>query len=192
MRVGKDTASREVSRILRAADGGEDVEMDALLPLVYDQLKAIAARKMATERPDHTLSATALVHEAYLKLVGLQRLAWSSKAHFYVAAAESMRRILVDHARAKGTAKRGGGCRILPLDVVDLATREDPPEIVAIEEALSRLEEEEPRLAEVVKLRFFAGLDVSDIAPMLGLAERTVRRDWYLARAWLGRELSKR
>jgi RNA polymerase sigma factor (TIGR02999 family) len=183
--VGKDTASREVSRILRAAHEGQPVDTDALLPLVYDQLRAIAAKRMSDERPGHTLQATALVHEAYLKLVGREPLAWSGKAHFYGAAAEAMRRILIDHARGKGRAKRRGARVRLPHDVVDLARREDLAEILSVDEAVRRLEEQDPRMATIVRLRFYAGLSVEETAEALGITERTVYREWLTARTWL-------
>jgi RNA polymerase sigma factor (TIGR02999 family) len=179
--------SREVSRILRAGA----VDMGRLLPLVHDKLKEIAAARMAGERPGHTLQASALVNEAYLKLVGRASLGWEGKAHFYAAAAEAMRRILVDHARGRGRARRGGGLARLPLDAVDLASREDPGEILSVDEALRRLEERDKRMADVVKLRFFAGLSEGETALALGVTDRTVRRDWTLARAFLQRELGR-
>jgi RNA polymerase sigma factor (TIGR02999 family) len=188
--MGNETDSREVSRILREATAGEPVDMGELLPLVYGQLHAIAARHMAGERAGHTLQATALVHEAYLRLLGTEPLAFPSKAHFFAAAAEAMRRILIDHARAKRSAKRGGGRTGLPLDALELARRDDPGEILSVDEALSRLEEQDRRLADLVKLRFFAGLSEAEIAAVLGVTERTVRRDWVLARAWLTRALT--
>jgi RNA polymerase sigma factor (TIGR02999 family) len=189
--MGGDTASEQVSRILRAADEGEPVDLGALLPLVYDNLRAIARRRMAEERPGHTLEATALVHEAYLKLIGDAPLAWSSKAHFYGAAAEAMRRILIDHARGKGRAKRGGDRTRLPLNVVDLASREDLDEILSLDDAIHRLGEQDPRMARVVTLRFYAGLSEKETAKALGVTYRTVRREWAMARGWLQRELSE-
>jgi RNA polymerase sigma factor (TIGR02999 family) len=188
--VSTDPSSREVSRILREAAEGKPVDGEALLPLVYERLRAIAARQMAAERKGHTLQPTALVHEAYLRLVGDERMAWSGKAHFYGAAAEAMRRILVDHARARNAAKRGGGRVRLPLDVVDLASREDGGEILAVDEAVSRLEGQDPRMAAIVKLRFYAGLSEAEAAEALGTSERTLRREWTMARAFLQRALS--
>jgi RNA polymerase sigma factor (TIGR02999 family) len=180
-----DDRSREVSRILREPT----VDTHRLLPLVYDQLREIAGRRMGGERRGHTLDATGLVHETYLRMLAGQRLGWESKAHFFAAAAEAMRRILVDHARARDRVKRGGGRPRLPLDVVDLATREDPEEILSVEEAIRRLEMRDERLARVVKLRFYAGLSEEETAQALGVTDRTVRRDWTLARAFLQREL---
>lgn len=186
-----DPDSRDVSRILRAAREGEPVDMSALLALVYDKLRAIAARRMETERAGHTLQPTALVNEAYLRLVGDEGLAWSSRAHFYAAAAEAMRRILIDHARSKDRVKRGGGRPGLPLDVVDLATRDNVEEILAVDDAVCRLEETDRRMGAVVKLRFYAGLSERETAQALGISERTVQREWVVARAWLKSRLSE-
>jgi RNA polymerase sigma factor (TIGR02999 family) len=179
--VSQDASSREVSRILRAAANGGPV---------YDRLRAIAARRMEKERPGHTLGPTALVHEAYLRLVGSGPMTWSCKAHFYAAAAEAMRRILVEHARRRDSQKRGGGAVRLPLDVLDLAIREDRSEILAVDEALLRLEKQDARMAQIVKLRFFTGLAEDEIAQALDVGLRTVCREWAVARAFLQRELS--
>jgi RNA polymerase sigma factor (TIGR02999 family) len=146
---------------------------------------------MASERPDHTLSTTALVHEAWLRLAGGGEQAWAGRSHFYFAAARAMRRILIDHARKKGAAKRGGGLRGLPLDAIRLATREDPSEFLSLHEALLRLEDRDERAARVVNLRFFAGLSERETAETMGLDPRTVRREWRFARAWLERELAR-
>jgi len=181
----EDTRSREVSALLRA----DSVDLDRLLPLVYRQLRQIAAQRMALERPDHTLQTTALVNEAYLKLLGQEDLGWESKAHFYAAAASAMRRILIDHARSRGRVKRSSRRVRLPEDVVDLATAANPDEIVSLEEALRRLEERDARLAEIAQLRFYAGLSTVETARALGVSSRTVVRDWRLARAFLQREL---
>ena len=188
--MGREDNSREVSRLLAASAGDASVDLDALLPLVYGQLRAMAARHLASERKDHTLQPTALVHEAYLKLVGGAPLSVSGKAHFFAAAAEAMRRILVDHARAKRTGKRGGGRRGLPLSLVELVSRDAYDEILAVDEAVSRLEKVDAELAALVKVRLYAGLDGREAAQALQRSERTVRRQWVLARAWLERELS--
>ncbi len=163
--------------------------VECLLPLVYDQLRAVAQRALAAERPGHTLQATALVHEAYLKLVGEREIPWASRAHFYVAAAEAMRRILIDHARARGRVKRGGGgrARLTLSDVTDLASK--PDEIVRFDEAFGRLEGESSEAAAIVRLRFFAGLSVDQTAEALGVSTSTVDRRWAFARAWLYRIL---
>jgi RNA polymerase sigma factor (TIGR02999 family) len=163
--------------------GGPDPE--ALWPVVYDNLRRMAARQMRHERGDHTLDATALVHEAYLRLVGREPLEWRTKGHFYAAAAEAMRRILVDYARARGAAKRGGGGRRVAVSLADLVQERDPEDFLAVEEALSRLEETEPRSGSVARLRLFAGLSVAETAEALGLPLRTVERDWSFARVWL-------
>lgn len=164
----------------------------ALLDQVYDQLHAIARARMAEERAGHTLQATALVHEAWLRLSkrdgGIESIA---EAQFHEAAAIAMRRILIEHARGKGRSKRGGDMQRVPLGIVDLASESDPDEIMAVEEAVRRLEKEDPDAARVVNLRFFAGLDVESTARALGISPRTVAREWEYARAWLFRELSQ-
>lgn len=166
--------------------------LERILPLVYDQLRAIAQEALATERPGHTLQATAIVHEAYLKLVGDRQIPWQNKAHFYAAAAEAVRRILLDHARSRGRIKRGGGRAKLTLaDVADLASA-DPDDVVTFDEAFQRLEEELPDAAKVVRLRFFGGLGVEQTAAALGLSASTVDRRWALARAWLFRWINER
>ena len=183
--------STAITRILHQADegAGGGGAADELLPLVYEQLRRIAQQRMAGERRDHTLEATALVHEAYLRLVGGEELAWGSRAHFYVAAADAMRRILIEHARKRGRIKRGGGRGRVPISVADLAGENNLEEIVAVDDALRRLEEEDREAADVVRLRFFAGLSVDETAPVLKRSPRTVARDWAYARAWLHRAL---
>jgi RNA polymerase sigma factor (TIGR02999 family) len=189
--MGEDTASRKVSRILKAASEGKPVDVGALMTLVYDNLRAIAMKRMAEERPGHTLQATALVHEAYMKLLGREDLAWRNKANFYSAAGEAMRRILIDHARKKKRKKRGERPRRIPLDVVDLATHDNFEEILSLDDAFRRLEEQDPRLAEVVRLRFYAGLSEKETAKAFDVTVRTVRRDWVMARAFLQRRLKE-
>jgi RNA polymerase sigma factor (TIGR02999 family) len=178
-----------VAHVLRQVSDGDQAAAADLLPLVYDQLRALAHQRMMQERSGHTLQATALVHEAFMKLVGPREIPWAGKSHFYAAAAEAMRRILVDHARSRHCEKRGGkGGRVL-LNVLDLANTENSKEILALDEALCRLEQQEPDVGEVVRLRFFAGLSVDQTAESLGISPRTVDRRWKLARAWLFREL---
>jgi RNA polymerase sigma factor (TIGR02999 family) len=186
-----EPASHEVSQLLQKAAEGNAKVLDALLPLVYQQLRQLAQLRMSQERPEHTLQATALVNEAYLRLVGNQNLAWANRAHFFHAAAEAMRRILIEHARARGRKKREGGQgrKKVPLGVIDLAAAGDSEEIVALDEAFQRLEKEEPGIAAVVRMRFYAGLSVEETAHALGTSIRTVNRDWAYARAWLWREL---
>jgi RNA polymerase sigma factor (TIGR02999 family) len=163
---------------------------DELLPLVYNELRAIAQSRMREERAGHTLQATALVHEAYLRLIGGAEPAWESRAHFFRVAAEAMRRILIDHARKKKSAKRGGERKQAPLEAVDLAQEQDPDEVLALDEALRSLEKEDERAAEIVKFRFFAGLSVEETALALDVSERTVMREWAYARARLQQILS--
>ena len=146
---------------------------------------------MREERAAHTLQATALVHEAYVRLVGAEGIEWESRAHFFRVAAEAMRRILIDHARKKGAQKRGGGARGIPLTIASLADDADPADFLALHEAIQQLEQEDARAAEIVKLRFFAGLSVADTVRVLGLSERTVMREWAFARARLSQLLEE-
>ena len=182
----------EMSRLLMQADDGDMRSCGALLPLVYEELRELAVHRMAGERKDHTLQATALVHEAYLRLVGDSKVRAGGRAYFFAAAAEAMRRILIEHARADKGAQRGGNLRKLPMDVVDLATADDPEQIMALDEAISRMEQQDPEAARVVRLRFFAGLSVEETAEALGVSPRTVKREWAFARAYLFRALEER
>ena len=183
----------EVTRLLRAAREGGTGAAAELFPLVYERLRGLARRRIADERAGHTLQATALVHEAYLKLMGGsgESVPWADRAHFFFAAAEAMRRILVDYARARGGPRRGGGRRRVPLnDVLDLAAAEEhSEEILAVDEAFSRLQQVSDSAAAVARLRFFAGLSAEETAQALGVSPRTVRRELTYARAWLAREL---
>jgi RNA polymerase sigma factor (TIGR02999 family) len=180
-----------ITQLLNDVAGGRAAAADDLLRCVYDQLHTIAQRRMAGERASHTLQATALVHEAYLRLMGDQPIAWRDRGQFYLAAAESMRRILVDHARKRSAEKRGGGRQRLPLSVCDLAAENDPVQILALDQAIMRLQETDSHAAEVVRLRFFAGLTVEETAAALGISERTVKREWTYARAKLFRLLEQ-
>lgn len=179
----------DVTRLLQNLDDHAD-GASALLPLVYDELRIIARSRMRQERAGHTLQATALVHEVYVKLLAGTEPSWASRGHFFRVAAEAMRRILIDHARRRGSVKRGGDRRSIPLGVLDLADDADPSDVIALDDAIGRLEAEDPRAAEVVKLRFFAGLEVSETAAMLDVSERTVMREWAFARARLAQLLS--
>jgi RNA polymerase sigma factor (TIGR02999 family) len=180
-----------VTRLLERASAGDPTAARELLPLVYEQLRASAAQRMAAERSGHTLQPTALVHEAYLRLVGQGHTTWDGRAHFYAAAADAMRRILIEHARRRGRQKRGGDWRRVTMDSVDLAQEITPlEEILSVDDAIRRLEARDERLAKIVRLRFFAGLSVQEIADALGVTDRTVRREWVLARAWLYRDLT--
>jgi RNA polymerase sigma factor (TIGR02999 family) len=174
----------EVTQILSEFDDRPNAA-EELLPLVYEELHSLARARMREERAAHTLQATALVHEAYLRLVGADGIEWESRAHFFRVAAEAMRRILIDHARKKGAQKRGGGAKGIPLNVASLAEDVDPGQFLALNDALEKLEQEDERAAEIVKLRFFTGLSVADTVRVLGLSERTVMREWKFARARL-------
>ncbi|MBX3390612.1 MAG: hypothetical protein KF691_14285 [Phycisphaeraceae bacterium] len=178
-----------VSAILQRASSGDRRAADELLPLVYSQLRAAAQNAMRDERRDHTLQATALVHEAYAKLVGGAPTDWANRAHFYDAAARAMRQILIDHARARNADKRGGGTGHQALTDFSGALHADPSQILALDEALSRLEVEDPVLADVVRLRFFAGLSGDEAARVLGVSSRKADTLWARARAWLFRAL---
>ena len=181
----------EVTRILAAIDKGDAHAAEELLPLVYAELRRLAAQKLAQEKPGQTLQATALVHEAYIRLVGSDNQQWDGRGHFFAAAAEAMRRILVESARRKQRVKRGGGHRQLDLQQVDLAVDSPPVDVVALDEALTKLAAEDPRIADVVKLRFFAGLTIEQAARVVGVSLRTAERYWTYARAWLHNEVAK-
>ncbi len=181
----------EVTRILREL-GHEGDALDALLPVVYGELRQVAERQMRRERFDHTLQPTALVHEAYVKLSRLDRIKWANRAQFFAIAARVMRRVLVDHATARRAAKRGGGRERVALDEESLAlgSKEDAENILSLHDALSGLERLEPRLSRIVECRYFAGLTIEETAEALDVSSATVKRDWAVARAWLHRELS--
>ncbi len=175
----------EVTRILSDLANGKGHAAERLLPLVYDELRRLAAAQMAREKPGQTLDATALVHEAYLRLVDAkpQAASWDGRAHFFAAAAEAMRRILVENARRKKRLKHGGGRRRVPLE--DVAAEAPPDDLLALDEALTQFAEEDPVKARLVQLRFFAGLSIEDAAECLGLSRATAVRHWTYARAWL-------
>jgi RNA polymerase sigma factor (TIGR02999 family) len=176
----------EVTRILSAIEQGDPQAAEQLLPLVYAELRKLAAQKLAQEKPGQTLQATALVHEAYLRLVGCdQGKAWDNRGHFFAAAAEAMRRILINHARDKGRQKRGGGRQRVDLDHLAVADKASDQEVLALDEVLQRLQLHNKPCAELIKLRFFAGLTMEDAAAALGVAPRTAHRYWVFARAWL-------
>jgi RNA polymerase sigma factor (TIGR02999 family) len=176
----------DVTRLLDAAAAGNAHAANELLPLVYDELRKLAAARLAVEAPGQTLQATALVHEAYLRLVGGDPgQAWNGRGHFFAAAAEAMRRILVDHARRKGSSKRGGDRGRVDLDAIDMAVCDWPEDLVALDESLSRLATVDPSAAKLVQLRFFAGLPIPEAAEAIGISPRTADRLWAYARAWL-------
>jgi RNA polymerase sigma factor (TIGR02999 family) len=187
-------ANGDITLMVREVQSGRRAAADELLPLVYQQLRAVARQQMGRERPDHTLQATALVHEAYARLVGNDELEWAGRGHFYAAAAEAMRRILVEHARARARIKRGGAGadgRRVPLSVVTLAEDQNPQEILTLDETFRRLEERAPEMADVVRLRFYAGLSGEQAALALGVSAATVKRRWTWARSWLYREMKR-
>jgi RNA polymerase sigma factor (TIGR02999 family) len=176
----------EVTTILSAIENGDPDAAEQLLPLVYDELRKLAAQRLAQEKPGQTLQATALVHEAYLRLVGAHQVkSWDSRGHFFAAAAEAMRRILINRARDKKRAKRGGERRRVDLDRIEIALDTNDEQLIALDEALTQLAVEDPDAARLVNLRFFAGLTQKVAAASLGLAPRTAERQWAYARAWL-------
>jgi RNA polymerase sigma factor (TIGR02999 family) len=182
----------DVTRVLSAIEQGDPHAAKQLLPLVYEKLRQLAALKLAHEKPGQTLEATALVHEAYLRLVDVDRAQhWNSRRHFFAAAAEAMRRILVEHARARGSFKRGGGRERLDLEDVTIASPERPDDLLALDEALTRLAAVEPQAAELVHLRYFAGQSMSTAADLLGLSLRSTHRLWAYAKVWLLQELER-
>ena len=183
-----------ITTLLRAHVDGDPDALQQLLPRVYDELRRIARARLRRERADHTLSTSEVVHEAFLELMPMDRVDWQSRAHFYAVASRAMRNVLIDHATRRLAAKRGGGARVEPLhDLLEnqVASDERPiDELIAINDALARLEQLDPRKARVVECRFFGGLSLDETAEALGTSPATVSRDWTFARAWLNRELS--
>ena len=181
----------DVTQILSQIDSGDPSAADQLLPLVYQELRRLAASKLANEKPGQTLQATALVHEAYLRLLGPGGAdkPWDSRGHFFAAAAEAMRRILIDQARAKGRQKRQADGRRIDIDSANVAVHATPNQLLVIDEALMKLEREDPAVFELVRLRYFAGLNVDEAAAALGISTATAYRRWNYARAWLHSEL---
>ncbi len=179
----------DVTRILADIERGDGRAAAELLPLVYAELRELANQRLAGEGPGHTLQPTALVHEAYIRLVGDPSQEWESRRHFFAAAAQAMRRILIESARKRKRLKRGGDRRRLPANLAELAETDNFEEIVAVDDAIGRLEEEDPQAAEIVRLRFFAGLSGNQTAEVLKRSPRTVAREWTYARAWLFRVL---
>jgi RNA polymerase sigma factor (TIGR02999 family) len=183
----------DVTHLLDAAATGDRRAAADLLPLVYDELRKLAAARMGSESPDHTLQPTALVHEAYLRLIGpADRNRWDGRGHFFAAAAEAMRRILVDAARRKRREKHGGGRNRIDLDAAPTAAPDPRHDLLALDAALTRLAAEDPQAARLVELRHFAGLSVAEAAQALGISPRTADRVWAFARAWLHREVADR
>ncbi len=184
--------SQEVTLLLSALTRGDDGAASKLIPVVYDELRRLAGGYMRRERVDHTLQATALVHEAYLKLVEQRSVNWQSRAHFFGVAAQLMRRILIDHARGHSRKKRGGEQKKVALDEAFVFSEQQADELLAVDESLDRLAKIDPRQSRVVELRFFGGLSVEESAEVLGVSPKTVKRDWSVAKAWLYADLKER
>jgi RNA polymerase sigma factor (TIGR02999 family) len=184
--------SQEITRMLQEWSGGKQEALDALLPLVYAELRRQASRYLRRERPDHTLQTTALIHEAYMKLVDQREVNWQNRTHFFGIAARMMRRILVDYARERHRAKRGGIAEDLPLEAAALVVSEERSiDLVALDEALTRLAEFDERQARIVELRYFSGLTIEETAEVLRVSPATVKSDWNVAKAWLRHEITK-
>lgn len=183
--------SGEITVLLRRVVSGDASAADALMPLVYDELRQIARGKMAGERADHTLQPTALVHEAYFRLVEQTRVEWRDRAHFFGVAAAAMRRVLVDHARARLAVKRGDGAVVVSLDALEPAAADAKfEEVLFVHDAIDRLEALDSKQAKVVEMHYFGGLTMQEVADALGVSRRTVHRDWAMAKSWLQREAS--
>lgn len=180
---------KEITRLLVAWGDGDEAALETLTPLVYQQLHRLAHHYLSNERPGHTLQTSALVNEAYLRLIDWKNVRWQSRAHFFAVSAQLMRRILVDFARSRRYGKRGGGVPALALEEAALVSGEKSTDLVALDEALVSLAKLDPRQSQVVELRFFGGLTIEETAEVLKVSEATVRRDWSLARAWLRREM---
>jgi RNA polymerase sigma factor (TIGR02999 family) len=184
--------NEEVTLLLSALTRGDDGAASKLIPVVYDELRRLAGSYMRRERADHTLQATALVHEAYLKLIEQRSANWQSRAHFFGVAAQLMRRILIDHARGHSRQKRGGEHKKVSLDDAFVFSEQQADELLAVDDSLNRLAEIDPRQARVVELRFFGGLSVEEAAEVLAVSPKTIKRDWSVAKAWLYADLKER
>lgn len=182
----------DVTRILNELDHGDSKAAEELLPLVYEELRKLAGHRMAQEAAGHTLQPTALVHEAWLRLVNAENQTWQNRAHFFAAAAEAMRRILIDRARRKQALRHGGGQQRVDLEDVDLATQSADDQLLVVNEALDKFAEQDKLKAELVKLRYFVGMTIEEAAQVLGISEPTAKRYWAYARAWLFREIQRR
>jgi RNA polymerase sigma factor (TIGR02999 family) len=183
------SSQSDVTRLLVAVSNGDPEALERLFPVVYEELRALARGQLRSERPDHTLGATGLVHEAFLRLVDQHSVSWQGRSHFFGIAAQAMRRILVDHARRRTAAKRGRQHQVTLETDAPVADTAPPEEIVAVDEALGRLSLHDPRAAKLVELRYFGGLTIEEAAKTIGISPATAKRDWTLARAWLQREL---
>lgn len=186
-------STHTITKLLHGWEGGDRAALDALVPVVYKELRRLAHCELRKERPGHTLQSAALVHEAYFRLIGRELPQWEGRTHFFAIAAQLMRQILVDYARRRRASKRGSGAYMLELDdVLSVAQGKDDVDLVAIDDALNTLAEVDPRQCRVVELRFFAGLSLEETSEAMGIATATVQRDWTAARAWLHREISRR
>ena len=190
MLSGVQKPSENITELLASYGRGNKESLDQLMPIVYDELRRRAARYLRGEQAGHTLQTTALIHEAYVRLVDQRNMQWQNRAHFFGIAAQMMRRILVDHARSKKRVKRGGSEIRVSLDDVIVAAKGQDLDIVALDEALDRLAQLDEQQSRVVELRFFSGLSVEETAEVMGISKSTVKRDWSMAKAWLHRELS--
>ena len=177
--------TRDVTQMLKAISAGEISAPDRLLPVVYDELRRLAHGYMQNERSDHTLQATALVHEAYIQLVDWKNVSWQNRAHFFAAAAQMMRKILVDHAREKNALKRGGGLRTIALDDAISFPNHNNVDLMSLDDAMTELNSFDPQQAKIVELRFFGGLTIEETAHAMDISDSTVKRDWQIAKAWL-------
>lgn len=185
------TASlKGVTQLLVAWSDGDVAARDQLMPLVYEELRRLAHRHMGRERSSHTLQTSGLVNEAYLRLVDQTQVQWQNRAHFFAMAAQMMRRVLVDYARSRAYAKRGGNARQVPLDELEIVSEERATDVVALDDALTMLADIDPRKSQIVELRFFAGLSIEETAEVLAVSPGTVMREWTVAKAWLRREIS--
>jgi len=185
------TAPQEVSQLLRAWNDGDQTALDKLMPLVYQELRQMAKRYMSRQNPGHTLQTSALINEAYMRLVDQKEVQWQNRAHFFGVAAKAMRHILVDYARSRHAAKRGGEARVVSLDEATVVSAEPTAELLALDDALQSLAAFDQRKSRVVELRYFGGLTVEETAEVLKVSPETVALDWRLARTWLLRELTK-
>lgn len=184
-------STHEVTQLLIEWSNGDKAALDKLMPLIYDELRRLAHHYMSREHPGHTLQTTAVVNEAYLRLINRKHVHWQNRAHFFAIAATLMRSILVDHARSHAYAKRGGGVRKVALDEAMIISEERAAEVVALDEALGQLAEIDPRQSRIVEMRFFAGLTIEETAEVLSLSPATIKREWSTAKAWLYHKLSK-
>ena len=181
----------DVTQLLLAWNQGDRAALDKLMPIVYDELRRLARKQLRSEAPEHTLQATALVHEAYLRLIDQHSVSWQNRAHFFGIASQMMRRILVNHALARATEKRGGGAEKLSLDEAVSFPNQREIDLIALDEALKELERLDPQQTRIVELRFFAGLSIEETAEALRISPATVKREWSTARLWLRRQLAK-